>query len=269
MDATGLPRILTALLLGLALAQPALAQQEAAPAAPQKPALAPSSAAQSLDAMRERYPKGAIGSDEVAEQAQVDVQSARTLLEAEFAAAEYACYDRFFTNSCIDKAREARRAGLAVLRPIELEANAFQRQARVDKREREMEERRVKAEAETQERTRLQQENQQKAAQRSEERARREQERQTEQAAREGIVDDRVQRHDERLQRLRRRGSRQGARTRPQCRRVRGKAEASRRAAKESGGAPGAEAGGAGGQGRRRTRSGEVIQTARFILPML
>lgn len=209
MDAIGLPRILTALLFGLALAQPALAQQgtqpdstgQAAPQ-PQKPLPAPSAAAHSVDAMRERYPKGAIDSDEVAEQAQVDVQTVRTLLETQFADSQSACYDRFFTNHCIDKAREARRAGLAVLRPIELEANAFRRQSRVDRRERDMEERRVKAEAEAQERASLQQENEQKAAQRAEERARRERERQSEQAAREGIVDDRVQRHEERLRSL-------------------------------------------------------------------
>lgn len=204
MDANGFSRALRALMLGLALAQPALAQQEK-PAQQPVPGAAPtpSAAARSVEDMRTRYPQGSLDSVEAAEQAQVDVDSARANLAAQFAVARNACYDRFFTNACINSAKEEQRAGLTVLRPIELEAGAFLRQARVDKRDKALEDLRIKSEAEAQERLKLQQENEKAAARKAEQRASREQQRQAEEAARAGAVDDRVQRHEEKLQRLR------------------------------------------------------------------
>lgn len=197
MDATGFPRMLSALLLGLALAQPALAQQ--APPAP-------SAAAVSVETMSARYPRGAITSDDLAEQAQVDVQSVRAALAEQLAGAKNACYDRFFTNSCIDNAQEEYRAALEVLRPIELEAGAFQRQSRVVKRDKALEERRQQEEAEAPDRLRIAQENEQKAAQKNQARAQQEAERQerlARDAERAAHPDDRVQRHEEKIKRLR------------------------------------------------------------------
>lgn len=202
MDATGFPRMLSALLLGLALAQPALAQQEKAQQAP----LAPSAAAGSVEAMSARYPRGAITSDELAEQAQVDVQRVRARLAEQLAVAKGACYDRFFTNSCIDNAQEEYRAALEVLRPIELEAGAFQRQSRVVKRDKALAERRQQEEAEAPDRLRIAEENEQKAAQKNQARAQQEAERQerlAREAERAAHPDDRVQRHQEKIKRLR------------------------------------------------------------------
>ncbi|RJG00462.1 hypothetical protein [Noviherbaspirillum sedimenti] len=214
MDVSGFSRVLSALLLGLVLAQPALAQQDKAQQdkvledAPQdqprpQASPAPSAAAHSVDAMVARYPQGAIDTDALAVQAQADVNYARSVLAAQFANAQNACHGRFFTNACIDRAKEAQRAGLAALRPVELEANAYLRQSRVDRRDRALTEQRIKAEAVAQERLQLQPENEKKAARKAEERASREQERQAGQAAPAGIVDDRVRRHEEKLQRLR------------------------------------------------------------------
>lgn len=216
MDATGFPRMLSALLLGLALAQPALAQQDnrqadqaqpgSAPPQRQKAPLAPSAAAGSVEAMSARYPRGAITSDELAEQAQVDVQSVRAALARQFADAKNACYDRFFTNSCIDKVQEEYRVALEALRPIELEAGAFQRQSRVVKRDKALAERRQQEEAEAPDRLRVAQENEQKAAQKNQARAQQEAERQerlARDAERAAHPDDRVQRHEEKLKRLR------------------------------------------------------------------
>lgn len=209
MDVIRFPRLLTALLLGLVLLQPALAQQDtaqqdAAQGKPQaKAAPVPSAAAHSVDAMVARYPQGAIASDAIAEQAQADVAYARSVLAAQYAAARNACNDRFFTNACIDRAKEAQRAGHAALRPIELDANAYLRQSRVDRRDRALAIQRAKAEANAQERLQLQPENEKKAVRRDEERARRLQERQAGEAAPASVVDDRAQRHEEKLQRLR------------------------------------------------------------------
>lgn len=204
MDANGFSRALSALMLGIALVQPVLAQQDkAAGQAVPAAAPAPSAAARSVDDMRARYPQGSITTVEAAEQAQADVDSARTMLAAQFAVAQNDCYDRFFTNSCINSAKETQRAGMAALRPIELEAGAFLRQARVDKRDKALQELRSKSEADAQERLILQQENEKEAVRKADERASREQQRQAEQAARAGGTDDRVRRHEEKLQRLR------------------------------------------------------------------
>ncbi|WP_256080261.1 hypothetical protein [Massilia sp. YIM B04103] len=72
----------------------------------------------------------------------------RAALEAEFAASEKACYERFFVNNCLDQAKEKRRAGLAAQRAIEVEAQHFKRQHAVDVRDRELEERAKKDAAE-------------------------------------------------------------------------------------------------------------------------
>lgn len=216
METFGFPRIAGAWLFALMLAQPALAQQagtqdaktspDSAQAKSAKPQPAPSAAAHSVAAMTERYPKGTINSDESAEQAQVDARSLRTVLAAELANAKSACYDRFFTNSCIDKAQEEYRTAIATLRPIELEAGAFQRQSRVDKRDKALAERRRQEEAEAPDRLRIAQENEQKAAQKAQTRAQQEAERQARQARdeeRAANPNERVQRHEEKLQRLR------------------------------------------------------------------
>jgi hypothetical protein len=70
----------------------------------------------------------------------------RAQAEAAFAASEQVCYAKFLVNSCLDKAREKRRAALAAVRAIEIEADRFKRQAKVDERDREL----AKAEADYQ-----------------------------------------------------------------------------------------------------------------------
>jgi len=62
----------------------------------------------------------------------------RPRAEAAFADAEQHCYTRFMVNNCLDKAREQRRETLARLRAIEIEAERFLRQAKVDERDREL-----------------------------------------------------------------------------------------------------------------------------------
>ncbi|TCS33270.1 hypothetical protein EDC30_11723 [Paucimonas lemoignei] len=216
MEAFGFSRIPSALLIALMLAQPVWAQQDGKQESDTKtqsvqansdsPEPAPSSAAHSVPAMTERYPKGSINSDELAEQAQVDARSLRTVLATELANAKSACYDRFFTNSCIDKAQEEYRGAIAALKPIELEAGAFQRQSRVDKRDQALAERRKQEEAEAPDRLRIAQENEQKAAEKAQSRAQQEAERQARQASDEKRLanpNERIQRHEEKLQRLR------------------------------------------------------------------
>lgn len=62
----------------------------------------------------------------------------RSRAEAEFSVSEQQCYSKFLVNRCLDQAREKRRTALAALHAIENEAERYQRQAKVDERDREM-----------------------------------------------------------------------------------------------------------------------------------
>ena len=76
------------------------------------------------------------------------VKKDREVVEAEFNASEALCYEKFFVNACIDKAKEQRRLRLAELRAVEVEASYFKRRSAVEVRDRELEERAQKDAAE-------------------------------------------------------------------------------------------------------------------------
>jgi len=64
-----------------------------------------------------------------------DVARWRQAAEALYAASERECYTRFLVSRCLDKAREQRRATLAGLRAIEVEASHFKRVESVERRD--------------------------------------------------------------------------------------------------------------------------------------
>jgi colicin import membrane protein len=92
-----------------------------------------------------RY-SGRIGSVETAERALAEVGKERSGIEQRFAADERVCHTEFFANACIDKAKERRRHALAGVRKVEVEANAFLRQARVSERDKALEDKRLERE---------------------------------------------------------------------------------------------------------------------------
>lgn len=75
---------------------------------------------------------------DAADRSLAQVMRERTRAEAAFAASEQLCYAKFFVNNCLDAAREKRRTVLSDLRAIEIEAEHFKRQAKVDERDRAM-----------------------------------------------------------------------------------------------------------------------------------
>ncbi|HZW13599.1 MAG TPA: hypothetical protein VFF81_10470 [Noviherbaspirillum sp.] len=109
-------------------------------------------------AIVERYPAGSIKTVETADAALADVGRERAAIEARFSAEEQACHPKFFTTSCVEKAKERRRQALARLRKVELEANAFKRQDRAQERDKAVAERQARAEADRLERERALQE---------------------------------------------------------------------------------------------------------------
>jgi hypothetical protein len=65
----------------------------------------------------------------------------RAAANDEFAASERVCYSKFFVNNCLDKAKEKRRATLARLRAVEVEAQHFKRADSVARRDADLAER--------------------------------------------------------------------------------------------------------------------------------
>lgn len=83
----------------------------------------------------QRFFSGSISSPEVAQHALDDIAGARARIEATFAEEQRRCYGKFFVNHCLSQARERRRVSLEPLTPIEVEANQFLRQRKVDERD--------------------------------------------------------------------------------------------------------------------------------------
>lgn len=102
----------------------------------QTPAPVNTAAVYSVEELTERYPAGSIQSQEAATGVLAEITQTRSGIEARFAADQQACYPKFFTTSCLNKAKEQRRVDLLRVRPIEIEANAYIRQARVVERDR-------------------------------------------------------------------------------------------------------------------------------------
>lgn len=65
----------------------------------------------------------------------VSVSEQKAAIEAQFAASEQECYNRFFVNSCLDQAKEKRRSALAYQKAIDIEAQQFQRKTTADERD--------------------------------------------------------------------------------------------------------------------------------------
>lgn len=79
--------------------------------------------------------------------------SEREAAESTYSARELECYDRFFVNNCLDKAREQRRVTLVRLRAVEAEANHFKRAESVRLRDLELARTQEDARADLEQRT--------------------------------------------------------------------------------------------------------------------
>ena len=121
-----------ALLMGLALSTAAFSTAQAAPAA----------------VVVQRYPAQSIASVLTADAALADIKVARTDIESDYRAEELGCRPAFFMTRCLDAAKEKRRAALALIRPVEIEADAFKRRERVEARDRALDEKKAKADRE-------------------------------------------------------------------------------------------------------------------------
>jgi len=119
------------------------------------------------EALAGKYPPGSIASVEQADRAILDVQNERRELEARFADAQYACYSKFFSSPCVDKAKEERRLALNLIGAIEVEAKAFKRRDTVVRKDKLLEEQQAKEAREAPARAEQEKINEQKAAQKA------------------------------------------------------------------------------------------------------
>ena len=85
--------------------------------------------------LQARYPAGVIQSTAMADQALREVSQVRIAIETQYTSAEHECYPKFFTTNCLQQVSERRRRDLATIRAIEVQANSFKRQARVNERD--------------------------------------------------------------------------------------------------------------------------------------
>lgn len=83
----------------------------------------------------QRFPYGSISSPEAAQRALDDIAGARARIDATYSEEQRRCYGKFFVNHCLSEARERHRRSLEPLTPIEVEANQFLRQRKVDERD--------------------------------------------------------------------------------------------------------------------------------------
>jgi hypothetical protein len=113
----------------------------------------------------ERFPPGTINSVETAETALSEVAAERIRVEAQYSQGEQACYPKFFATSCLDAAKELRRAALSSIRPVEVEANAFKRRAKVAERDKALAEKRADEQAQSEQRAKDQEAREAAAAQ--------------------------------------------------------------------------------------------------------
>lgn len=107
-----------------------------------------SASASSETSLHKLYPAGSIQSNESADQALAAAAQERAKIEARFGVDERACLPKFFATSCLEDAKERRRADLAKVRTVEVEAKSFKRHARVAERDQALQERREEDEAE-------------------------------------------------------------------------------------------------------------------------
>lgn len=78
---------------------------------------------------------GSINSVEMADRALLDAAQERQQFEARYIEEQDRCYDKFFVSHCLAQAAERHRLELNRIRPVEVEANAYKRRAKVDARD--------------------------------------------------------------------------------------------------------------------------------------
>lgn len=84
------------------------------------------------DALVAKYPQDVITSAQIADQAIADANQVSAFIDARQIELERACYDKFFTNSCLYDVGEEYRQSSKKVRNVTVIATRFKRQLRAD-----------------------------------------------------------------------------------------------------------------------------------------
>lgn len=87
------------------------------------------------DRISAQYPGASFQSVETADQALAEVRAVREGIRMQFLREKRDCYERFFTNLCLHDVNERERLAEDRLRQVEIEANAFKRREKVERRD--------------------------------------------------------------------------------------------------------------------------------------
>ena len=83
----------------------------------------------------QRYPAGSIQTVESADSILIEADKERQVINDQYIDDQRACYHRFFVSSCLEDAKERNRVAVKQVRDVEVEANAYKRQAKADDRD--------------------------------------------------------------------------------------------------------------------------------------
>ncbi|WP_034297788.1 hypothetical protein [Herbaspirillum sp. RV1423] len=173
---------------GLALLLPAVAIAEPARyGSPDKPPF------------NERYPSGSIHSVDYADEVLAEADKERTIIEDQYIDEQRGCYKKFFVSSCLEDAKERNRVAVKQVRDVEVEANAYKRQAKADDRDKALAEQRAKDEQDVARRAKEQQERDAAAVRKIRESTVKEQQVKDRERQTEGQADLRVKSHEAQL----------------------------------------------------------------------
>jgi hypothetical protein len=151
-------------------------------------------------AFNERYPAGSIRSTEEADEILAEADKERLVIEDQYIAEQRDCYKKFFVASCLDGAKERNRVAGKQVRDVEVEANAYKRQAKADDRDKSLAEQRVKDEQDSARRAADQKERDAAAARKVQESAAKQQQVKEREQQSAGKEDARVKAHEAQLQ---------------------------------------------------------------------
>lgn len=150
-------------------------------------------------AFNERYPLGSIRSTDEADEILAEADKERLVIEDQYIAEQRDCYKKFFVAVCLDGAKERNRVAGKQIRDVEVEANAYKRQAKADDRDKSLAEQRVKDEQDSARRAADQKDRDAASARKMQESAAKQQQVKEREQQSEGKEDARVKAHDAQL----------------------------------------------------------------------
>lgn len=78
------------------------------------------------------HPAGSVTTVDKADAALAAVDQFTVSTEAHYIDVQRVCYEKFFVQHCLDKAKDDHRVTVKAINQVEIEANRFKRQARAD-----------------------------------------------------------------------------------------------------------------------------------------